>query len=72
VFFLGMFTTRVGQRAALAGLLFGLVFMTWVFFATPLAWTWYALLGSMATFGAGLAASLWWPGQPVGRAGSTT
>lgn len=63
VFFLGMFTTRVGQRAALAGLLVGLVFMSWVFFATPLAWTWYALLGSMATFGAGLAASVIWPRQ---------
>ncbi len=57
VFFLGMFTRRVGQRAALAGLVVGLAGMTWIFFATPLAWTWYALAGSLLTVAAGLAAS---------------
>ena len=31
--------------------------MTWIFFATPLAWTWYALAGSLLTVAAGLAAS---------------
>jgi hypothetical protein len=61
VFFLGMFTTRVGQRAALTGLVAGLAGMTWVFFATPLAWPWYALVGSLGTVAAGLAASLVWP-----------
>ncbi|MFP5286218.1 MAG: sodium:solute symporter [Thermoanaerobaculia bacterium] len=57
VFFLGIFTRRVGQRAALAGLVVGLAGMTWIFFATPLAWTWYALAGSLLTVVAGLAAS---------------
>jgi solute:Na+ symporter, SSS family len=57
VFFLGMFT-RVGQNAALAGLVVGLAGMTWIFFATPLAWTWYALAGSLLTVVAGLAVSL--------------
>ncbi len=61
VFFLGMFTERVGQRAALAGLVTGLAFMTWVFFGTPLAWPWYALVGSAVTFAAGLVASRFWP-----------
>ncbi len=61
VFFLGIFAPRVGQRAALAGLVLGLAFMTWVFFATPLAWPWYALVGSLGTVAAGLAASLVWP-----------
>lgn len=64
VFFLGMFTRRVGQRAALAGLVVGLAGMTWIFFATPLAWTWYALAGSLLTVVAGLAASLILPLGP--------
>ncbi len=61
VFFLGIFTRRVGQRAALAGLVTGLAGMTWVFFATPLAWPWYALVGSAGTFAAGWTASHLWP-----------
>lgn len=61
VFFLGMFAPRVGQRAALVGLVTGLAGMTWVFFATPLAWPWYALVGSLGTVAAGLAASFVWP-----------
>ncbi len=32
-----------------------------VFFATPLAWPWFALVGSLATFAVGLAASYVWP-----------
>ncbi len=63
VFFLGIFTRRVGQRAALAGLVTGLGSMTWVFFATPLAWPWFALLGSAITFLAGFAASFVWQRQ---------
>ncbi len=45
MFFLGMFT-RVGQRAALTGLLAGLAAMTAIYFGTSLAWPWYALVGS--------------------------
>jgi len=61
VFFLGIFTDRVGQRAALVGLVVGLFGMLIVFFATPLAWPWFALVGSLGTFAAGLAASYLWP-----------
>jgi SSS family transporter len=61
VFFLGIFTDRVGQRAALAGLGVGLAGMTYIFFATSLAWPWYALVGSVGTFTVGLAASYLWP-----------
>ncbi|MCP3961599.1 MAG: sodium/solute symporter [bacterium] len=60
VFFLGIFTQRVGQRAALAGLVVGLVGMTWIFFGTDLAWPWYALVGSAGTFVVGWAASFVW------------
>ncbi len=65
IFFLGLFTQRVGQRAALAGMVVGFSGMTAVFFATPLAWTWFALVGSTATFGVGLAASYIWPRRAV-------
>jgi solute:Na+ symporter, SSS family len=65
VFFLGMFTRRVGQRAALAGLVFGFAAMTAIFFGTSLAWPWYALVGSLITVGAGLMASLVWPRDRV-------
>lgn len=57
VFFLGIFTARVNQRAALVGLVVGLGFMSWIFFGTSLAWPWYALVGSAVTFGTGLMAS---------------
>jgi Na+/proline symporter len=64
VFFLGMYAPKVGQRAALAGLVVGLVGMTAVFFATSLAWPWFALVGSVGTFAVGILASWIWP-QPV-------
>ncbi|HVS02763.1 MAG TPA: sodium:solute symporter [Thermoanaerobaculia bacterium] len=65
VFFLGMYTRRVGQRAALTGMVLGLAAMAWVFFATPLAWPWFALVGSALTFVLGWAASLVWPRRPL-------
>jgi solute:Na+ symporter, SSS family len=61
IFFLGLFAPRVGQRAALAGLVVGFAGMTGIFFGTSLAWPWYALVGSMMTAAAGLAASYVWP-----------
>jgi SSS family solute:Na+ symporter len=61
VFFLGIFTRRVGPRAALAGLLLGLLTISAVAFGTRLAWPWYTLVGSVSTLGFGLLASLAWP-----------
>jgi SSS family transporter len=61
VFFLGMYAERAGRRAALAGLGVGFVGMTAIFFLTPLAWPWYPLVGSAATFAVGWLASLVWP-----------
>ena len=61
VFFLGIFAPRVGERAALTGLVGGLAAMTAIFFATPLAWPWYALVGSALTFAIGYSASFAWP-----------
>jgi SSS family transporter len=58
VFFLGIFTRRVQARAALWGFVLGLGLMTWVNFGTDLAWPWFALVGSGATFLFGLLAHL--------------
>lgn len=68
VFFLGILAPRVGERAALAGLVGGLAAMTAIYFATPLAWTWYALVGSALTFGLGWAASYLWPRETAAAA----
>ena len=68
VFFLGIFTRRVGTQAAFAGLLLGLVTITAVAFGTKLAWPWYTLVGSLSTLGFGLLASLAWP-EPRRRTG---
>ena len=61
VFFLGIFAPRVGEKAALVGLVIGLSCMSLIFFATSLAWPWFALVGSAITCAAGLGASLVWP-----------
>lgn len=79
VFFLGVFTRRVGQIGALAGMLLGGVVTVTLFWlgnnqrfdliGLPsdfrLAWPWYAFVGSLATFVAGLIV-----GSPFGSAGT--
>jgi len=57
VFALGLLTESVDEASALCGMIFGLVAMSWVFFATDLAWPWYALVGGTLTFSAGMAVS---------------
>lgn len=58
VFLLGVLTRRVQERAAMFGMLVGFFVMIFVRFATPIAWTWYVLIGSSATFASALLASL--------------
>jgi len=60
VFLLGVLTQRVGERAAIFGMAAGLALMLYVKFQTPIAFTWYVLIGTSATFLAGLAASFVW------------
>jgi Na+/proline symporter len=57
VFLLGVLTRRVGQSAALAGMLVGMAVLAAARFSTELAWPWYAAVGTVTTFVAGLAAS---------------
>jgi Na+/proline symporter len=57
VFLLGLLTKRVGELAAMCAMACGLVLMLYIRFFTPIAWTWYVLIGSSATFAIGVAAS---------------
>ena len=66
VFFLGTFTSRVGQVAAFAGILGGASLMLWIRLGTAVTWQWYVLIGSVATFVIGLAASLLIPARGNG------
>jgi solute:Na+ symporter, SSS family len=62
VFLLGVLTRRPGERAAMAGVLAGLVAIVLVIWRTPIAFTWYVLIGTVATFAVGLAVS-WFEGE---------
>jgi len=64
VFLLGVLTRRVREWAAMAGVLAGLAAVLYVRFATPVAWTWWVLIGSTVTFAAGYAASFLQSGTP--------
>jgi SSS family transporter len=57
VFLLGVLTRRPGQNAATAGVAAGLIAILFVYFRTPVAFTWYVLIGTAVTFGVGLAVS---------------
>jgi solute:Na+ symporter, SSS family len=57
VFLLGMLTRRVGERAAMAGMVCGMLAMLVVKTSTGIAWTWYVMIGTAITFGAGYVAS---------------
>jgi Na+/proline symporter len=50
VFLVGTFLKRVGERAALTGMISALLIMLYIRFFTPIAWTWYAIIGSLTTF----------------------
>jgi len=57
VFMLGVLTRRVGQNAASFGVVAGLATIVYVRLFTPIAWTWWVLIGSVTTFIAGYLAS---------------
>ncbi len=49
VFLVGAFIKRAGQTAALIGMSASILLMLYLKFFTPLAWTWYVLIGSLTT-----------------------
>jgi solute:Na+ symporter, SSS family len=63
LFLLGILTRRVGQSAALVGVLAGVSAVSFAKFTTPLAWPWFALVGSFTVFAVGLAVSFIAPGR---------
>ncbi|HEV7890945.1 MAG TPA: sodium:solute symporter [Pyrinomonadaceae bacterium] len=65
VFLVGTFLRRVSEPPALIGMVTSLVLMLYVRFWTPLAWTWYVLLGSLITFAVAWAASFAFAPPPI-------
>lgn len=65
VFLLGVLTKRVGEPAALVGMLAGLAAVSAVKFLTEVAWPWYAVVGSLTVLSAGCLAQLVM-GEPSG------
>lgn len=57
VFFLGA-TKRASTPSALAGMSAGIVAVSLVAFTTKVAWPWYAVVGSLTTFGVGMITAL--------------
>jgi SSS family transporter len=58
VFLLGVLTRRPREGAAMCGVAAGLAVILYVKFYTPIAWTWYVLIGTAVTFGVGYLVSL--------------
>lgn len=50
VFLVGTFLRNVSEPPALIGMLTSMVVMFYIRFWTPIAWTWYVLIGSVITF----------------------
>ena len=57
VFLLGRLTRTANAKGTAVGMAIGLATILIVRFLTPVAWTWYVLIGTVATFGAGYLAS---------------
>ena len=64
VFLLGLLTRRVGEIAAICGMICGLALMLYVRFATSIAFTWYVLIGTSMTFVTGIAVSFFLKERP--------
>jgi len=54
VFLLGLLCKRVSESAAMAGMAAGIVGNLWIRFATPIAFTWYVLIGTSITIAVAL------------------
>jgi SSS family solute:Na+ symporter len=66
VFLLGVLTQRATQNGAIAGMAAGLAVMIYVSSCTPIAFTWYVLIGTVVTFGVGMGASYLTAEKPRG------
>jgi solute:Na+ symporter, SSS family len=50
VFLVGTFLRRASEPPALIGMLVSITLMLYLYFRTNIAWTWYAIIGSLTTF----------------------
>lgn len=57
VFLLGVLTKKLGEGSAMAGMAAGLAVNLYVRWATPIAFTWYVLIGTSVTLAVALAVS---------------
>jgi len=57
VFLLGTWNRRANENGALVGFVIGIASVIAIKFLTPLAWTWYVLVGTVITFAVGSLAS---------------
>ncbi len=55
IFLLGLWNSRAGQSAGIAGMVGGLAAMALVSQTPAIAWTWYVLIGTLVTLGVGTA-----------------
>jgi SSS family transporter len=67
VFLVGTFLRKVSEPPALIGMLVSIVLMLYIRFWTPIAWTWYVLLGSIITFVTAWLVGLAFAAAPVER-----
>jgi solute:Na+ symporter, SSS family len=58
VFLLGLLTKRVQQNSAMIAMIAGLLLMIYIRFETSIAFTWYVVIGTAATFSTGYVISL--------------
>ena len=65
VFLLGVLSARASERGAMAGMIFGFALNVWLWQFTRVAFTWYVVFGSIATFLVGYGASLLMPDRRV-------
>jgi len=70
VFLLGLLTRFVQENAAIVGMFAGLAVMIAVKEFTHIAFTWYVLIGTTATFGTGCAASIFFPEKKKATVGT--
>jgi len=69
-FLLGVLTRRVQEKAAMAGMVAGLLTMLYVRLGTSIAWTWYVGIGTTVTFLTALLVSWLIKEEPVGPTSS--
>lgn len=58
VFLVGTFLKRAREPHALAGMVISIALMLYILLGTKIAWTWYALIGSLTTFCVALIATI--------------